>query len=468
MGIAENIKENLKLKIQNNLDRNYIRNILRIIGKRPVLTAYGATFSSRSDKYLNIATIKSISRAYNPKNTVAYGSLFLPYEMFHALDMAPFLPEVMGGFTGGLGIADRTLKEASSRWYTPDLCTFHRSASGAVELDIFPVPNFLICSNLACDAAQKTFYMDAKKFGLEDNYYLIDTPYDKDESSVKYLAAQLEAVSADICRKSGKNLDIAKFKKAIILSNEFRKWALKAMDIRKELIIYPRNFDGLNFILPFHGLAGTRDAADVYKTMYFELNRFLKKQNSGSIKNSSFRRIADGSGTEIEGNESITVNGANLSSTSGKSGGDKVKKILWLHLKPYYNNNIFNLLANNNYKVVFEEISNVYWPELDPEKPFESLAIKMLSHPLNGSVQNRVNAILKMAKDFNVDGVIMFAHWGCRHSNGGARIIKDSLKEIDIPMLLLDGDCLNKNNSSEGQMLTRLQGFMEIVDARYQ
>ena len=112
MGIAENIKENLKLKIQNNLDRNYIRNILRIIGKRPVLAAYGATFSSRSDKYLNVASIKSVSRAYNPKNTVAYGSLFLPYEMFHALDLAPFLPEVMGGFTGGSGNCRQDIKRS--------------------------------------------------------------------------------------------------------------------------------------------------------------------------------------------------------------------------------------------------------------------------------------------------------------------------------------------------------------------
>ncbi|HEX7560677.1 MAG TPA: 2-hydroxyacyl-CoA dehydratase family protein, partial [Candidatus Humimicrobiaceae bacterium] len=354
MGIAENIKENLKLKIQNNLDRNYIRNILRIIGKRPVLTAYGATFASRSDKYLNIASIKSISRAYNPKNTIAYGSLFLPYELFHALDMAPFLPEVMGGFTGGLGIADRTLKEASSRWYTPDLCTFHRSASGAVELDIFPVPNFLICSNLACDAAQKTFYMDAKKFGLEDNYYLIDTPYDNDESSVKYLAAQLEAVSADICRKSGKKLDIGKFKKVIRLSNEFRQWAIKASDIRKELIVYPKRFDGLSFILPFHGLAGTKDAVDVYKTMYSELNGFLKKQKRGSLKNTRIRRIGGGGRTSINNNGSINDTSGNFSSSGGIGSSNKVKKILWLHLKPYYNNNLFNLLENNNYKVVFE------------------------------------------------------------------------------------------------------------------
>ncbi len=488
MGIAENLKENLKIKLQNNLSRDYIRKILNIIGKKPVLAAFGATFASKSDKYLNIASIKSVRRTYDGKNIVAYGSLFLPYEMFHALGLEPFMPEIMGGFTGSMGLADKTLKAASSKWYTPDLCTFHRSASGAVELGIFPVPDFIICSSLACDAAQKTFYIDAKKYGIEDNFYLVDIPYEKDELSVKYLAAQLEKISADICKKSGKKLDMEKFKKSIILSNEFRQWAQKAWGVRKELLIYPRNFSGMNFILPFHGLAGTKDAVDIFKVMYFELSELLKKQKNGRTKSRASIRSAGNSllnGSKININRSkinsnssnINSNNSNINSNNSSSNSDncfnnnksdKVKKILWLHLRPYYNNSIFELLEKNNYMVVFEEISHVYWPELDPEKPFESLAIKLLSNPLNGSVQNRVSAILKMAKDYHVDGVIMFAHWGCRHSNGGARIIKDSLKEQDIPMLMLDGDCLNKNNSSEGQILTRLQGFMEIVDARHQ
>lgn len=90
MGIAENIKENLKLKIQNNLDRNYIRNILRIIGKRPVLSAYGATFSSRSDKYLNVASIKSVSRAYNPKTGLLMVRFFYPMRCFMRLTLLHF------------------------------------------------------------------------------------------------------------------------------------------------------------------------------------------------------------------------------------------------------------------------------------------------------------------------------------------------------------------------------------------
>jgi len=115
--------------------------------------------------------------------------------------------------------------------------------------------------------------------------------------------------------------------------------------------------------------------------------------------------------------------------------------------------------------VVFEEINYIHWPELDCKKPFESLAKKMLSHFLAGSIDNRINVILKAARDYKVDGAILFSHWGCRQSNGGARIIKDSLNKLNIPTLVLDGDCVDQNNSSQGQVKTRLQGFVEILNS---
>jgi len=450
MGIADKIKEGLKTNIRNNLDKENIKKILNVISAGPVLSACGATFASKSDKYLNIYSIKSLQRAYSRKYPVAYGSLFLPYELFHALGISPFLPEVIGGFTGGMGLADRTLKEAASRWYTPDLCTFHRSASGAVEMGLFPEPDFIICANVACDAAQKTFYIDAKKFGIEDKYYLIDVPYKNSPKAVSLLAMQLESISSDIAAKLGKKLDPDYFAAIINCSNEFRDWAIKVNDLRKELLFYPKNFNGLNFILPFHGLAGTKEAANLYKNIYLELKEFLEVQNGIISGNKKYKAGNVYKGKTIPSAQKLK----------------DTRKILWMHLKPYYKNNLFTMLEENNYTVVFEEISNVYWPRLDPEKPFEALAIKMLSNPLNGSIENRVNAILKIAAEYGIDGAILFAHWGCRHSNGGARILKDSLKNIDIPLLILDGDCLNKNNSSEGQLSTRLQGFIEIVDCR--
>jgi len=434
------VKERLKTNLQRNLNQKYIRRLMSIISVKPLLYAYGSTFQSVADKYLNIFTIESLKKAYYNNKPVGFGSLFLPYEMFYALGITPFLPEVMAGFTAGLGLAPQTLKAASSSWYSQDLCTFHRSASGAVELDLFPKPDFIITTNLACDAAQKSFYINSIKYNIEKNFYMIDVPYYNSKESISYLARQIKKVCVDICSKTGTDLDLSRFKEVINLSNEFRKWAVEISNLRKTLLNYPPYFNGLNFILPFHGLAGTKEAVILYRQMYRELKEYLNKKNTSSSKLSSKKLKL-------------------------KDKNDSIKRILWLHLKPYYRNEILDILNKENCRIVFEEMNYVYWPELDPEKPFKSLAEKMLSHYLAGSIDRRVNVIIKAARDYKADGAILFSHWGCRQSNGGARIIKDSLKKLNIPTLVLDGDCVDQNNSSQGQAKTRLQGFIEILNS---
>ncbi len=419
-----NLKETIKKNLQDNLDEKTIKKLLKVMGSWPLLSFYGTMFSSVSDKYLNIISIKNIKRAYLDHSKLAYGSLFLPYELLHGLGLYPFLPEVMAGFTAGMGISDKTLKKASSGWYSQDLCTFHRSASGAVDMNLFPKPKYIICSNIACDAAQKSFYIYAKKFGISDNYYLIDVPYSKNENSLRYLSGQLEHLFYEISAKNKVKADIGQLKKAVELSNEFRHWAIKINEIRKELTNYPQDFNGLNFILPFFSLNGSKEGVFLYKKIYQELKDYHEKKPK-----------------------------------------KKIKKILWLHLKPYYRNEIFDILDKYGLKVVFEEINHIYWDEMDADKPFDSLAKKMISNFLNGAADNRIKVINQLIKDYDVDGVILFAHWGCRQSNGSIRIIKDEVKKHHIPILVLDGDCVDIKNSSVGQIKTRVEGFAEIVSA---
>jgi len=427
MGVKEKIKGN----IQRNLDQQYIKRLLGIIATKPVLYAYGRTSPSTSNKYLNTFSIKSLQNAYNGKNPVGFGSLFLPYEFFHGIGATPFLPEVMAGFTASLGLADQTLKKAASSWYSQDLCTFHRSASGAVEMDIFPKPSFIISTNLACDAAQKSFYHYGKIYGIEKQYYLLDVPYENNPEGISYLTGQLREIAENIIKNTDSGLDMSKFSETIRLSNEFRKWALKVNTLRRKLLDYPSYYNGLNFILPFHSLAGTREAVMLYKQMHTELKDLLRTQQIESPERKSYPR-----------------------------------RILWMHLKPYYNNDIFEIIEQSDCRVAFEEINNVYWPELDPEKPFESMAKKVLSHPLSGKIDNRIKALKQMVLDYDIDGAVLFSHWGCRQSNAGARIIKDSLGKIGVPVLVLDGDCVDRSNSSGGQIKTRLQGYIEILNSK--
>ncbi|MFZ3386611.1 MAG: BadF/BadG/BcrA/BcrD ATPase family protein, partial [Candidatus Hydromicrobium sp.] len=82
-------------------------------------------------------------------------------------------------------------------------------------------------------------------------------------------------ICMDISSKSGMKLDTSKFKEVINLSNEFRKWAIKVNNLRKTLISYPPYYNGLNFILPFHGLAGTSRFLEVMaRAMEINIEQF--------------------------------------------------------------------------------------------------------------------------------------------------------------------------------------------------
>lgn len=424
MGIGS-FKQNIINKIQNNLDIGSIRKILKFISNPLVFYIYGLTFKSVSDKYLNKYSLTYMREVYCGNYPIAYGSLFIPYELLNSLNIRLVLPEVMGGFTAGLGVTGKTLADAANNWYSSDLCTFHRSASGAANMDLFPKPDFIICSNLACDAACKSFEDMAKKFKIEDRFYLIDIPYENDNAAIRYLSGQLENIFFDISEKLKIKPDTDNLKKAVASSNKLRKHLLEVNKTRERLLDYPQYYNGLSYILPLFGLAGTEKAARLYGIMEKELKIKLKNQLPSR----------------------------------------KMKKLLWMHLKPYYRNDIFNILEENNCRVVCEEITDVFWKEMDVQKPFDSLADKMLSNPLRGNGQNRINAILSMAEKYEIDAAILFSHWGCRQSNGLARILKDSLADKKIPLLILDGDCVDKNNCPSGQLKTRIEGFAEIINS---
>ena len=42
--------------------------------------------------------------------------------------------------------------------------------------------------------------------------------------------------------------------------------------------------------------------------------------------------------------------------------------------------------------------------------------------------------------------------------------MREALKAADIPLLVLDGDAMDRRNSHDGQIKTRLEAFLEILD----
>ena len=70
---------------------------------------------------------------------------------------------------------------------------------------------------------------------------------------------------------------------------------------------------------------------------------------------------------------------------------------------------------------------------------------------------------MDLVKKLGSDGVIHFCHWGCKQSSGGNALLKERLAKLDIPVLTIDGDGIDRRNSHDGQIKTRLEAFFEVL-----
>lgn len=424
------LKETLAGQLKKRLTRRTIKAALIAITKDPLFRLLKADFSFEALRISSKFSLDLARKAYTRDQPVCLVSLFSPHELFHALGVVPFVSEVVSAMAAALGFSERLLKEAEGRWHSSDTCGFHRCALGADQIELMPLPDFVVSPSYLCDGISKTLYGISSAHRCE--FFPIDIPYYFNDESAYYLASQLKRMSTAIAYKTGQKLDFGRLKEALKLSNATRREMLAVNRLRRDLNLSPKDFNGLSLILPFYTAIGTEAGLQIYETLHHELE--AKKAN---------RSITEESGSP-----------------------QKPLRLLWLHLLPYYQNDILETITRDHRAhLVFEEINYVFWEELDPERPFLSLARKMLSHQWNGPLTRRLEVLKKLALDFRIDGAIHFSHWGCRQSNGAVPIIQDHLAQINVPLLSLEGDCVDDRNYMKGQSNTRIESFLEILEA---
>ena len=107
-----------------------------------------------------------------------------------------------------------------------------------------------------------------------------------------------------------------------------------------------------------------------------------------------------------------------------------------------------------------------FWEAPDPAHPYESMARRLLGSCFNGGARRRVERVLELARHLHADGVVWFCHWGCKQTSGASQLARQTLEAAGFPTLVLDGDGCDAGNANDGQMVTRLQAFLEQLEGR--
>ena len=364
-----------------------------------------------------IFNINETKKAYNSEQPTIWCSTFVPSELIYSIGGVPFMPEVAAGFTSTIGMAEEALHKAESNWLNNDLCSIHRCGTGLMLEGFMREPDYIIASSHLCDGAKRYLQHISQEYNAP--FYLLETPYYIKEAD--YLAKQIE----NLIQKMG--ISKPNFEKVFARSNKAYDYHKKVNNLRKRDPVVFSGERAMN-LAPMEFMSfGSKRAIKYYKSLFNTLEKRLKN------------------------NEEII--------------NDQKHRLLWLHLKPYYSQEIFTTLQNKGAVVAFEEYFQIYWDKLDQNNPYLSLSKKMINHFGWGELSKQTNEILNLVDEYKIDGVIGFSHWGCRQNNGRMDMLKKKLKdENKIPFLNIDGDLVDFRNYQEGQLRTRIQAFIELIE----
>ena len=367
----------------------------------------------------SVAASSIVNSLRHPENS-AIVSIFTPCEILHAMGIEPMFPEGLSCYLTSASSESPFIKIAEDNSVPESFCSFHKILIGLVESNVLPKPKFIINTTLACDANQLSFRRAAKYY--KTPHFLIDIPNNSSTESIEYVTTQLKEMTSFIEKNSNLKLDEMKLKEAIGRSNRTIKNYKEYLKLRSTRYVSDTMTSEMLSAFATHVLLGTNEAEEYTKQLIDNM-KILPEETHGV-------------------------------------------RLLWVHTLPNWQKSLNEILnTNKRCEIVACDMTfDSLYVEMDENTPYEAMAKRVLNCSFNGPSTRRIDLILKMAKEMNVDGIVYFCHWGCKQTIGSSQQAKTYFENSNFPTLVLDGDGCDSSNINDGQMVTRIEAFLEQLE----
>lgn len=373
-------------------------------------------------QYMQWAAADSAIKPLRNSGKSAIVSLYLPCEILHAMGIYQMFPEALACYLAAAGSEKIFIETAENNGISKTMCSYHKSFIGLVETGVLPKPQFIINTSLACDANHLSFRRASEYYNIPQ--FMIDVPSTYNENNLNYVENQLREMTRFIEDNTGKKLDDNEFNKVIRRSkntlNNFKQLA----DIRSSRYLSDEMTSHMLSVFATHVMLGSKEAEKYSEDMIKQLSNCKQE----------FKGV----------------------------------RLLWVHTLPYWQDALRNLINFTDRCEIVACDMTFDWENvnLEEENPYRYMADRLLSNIVNGNGQKRINAVLKYAKKLNADGIVWYCHWGCKQTAGLSSLAKEVLESNGFPTLVLDGDGCDSQNVNDGQTVTRMEAFIELLESR--
>jgi len=380
-------------------------------------------------------------KAKAEKSPVAWVTSTFPIEILLAMDIFPVWPENYASVCAAKQISVRLCEAFERQGFSRDLCSYARCVLGSLfdTKDLpeggLPKPDFLVASTGACDTHMKWFQVVSRM--LKCPLFLLDVPYgisgagseNIERHLIDQYVAQLEELIVFLEEQTGTKLDKKKLQETVRLSDRTSMLWNQIQDYRKTIPTPMDARDAFSAVFFMLCIPGTKMAIDFYKRLLEEV-KTRAENKIGAVTDEKYR-------------------------------------LIWDNLPLWFNLGIFEYLNSLGAVVVAETFSHVWMGGLDSSKPLESLARKYIPNFANASIDRKVDLIIRLAKEFRADGIILPTNWGCRMMSVNETIVKDVVYEkLGVPSLVLDVDSSDWRSYNDAQVKAKIEGFLGILSQK--
>jgi benzoyl-CoA reductase/2-hydroxyglutaryl-CoA dehydratase subunit BcrC/BadD/HgdB len=363
------------------------------------------------------------SRIFNDNWSIGWTTVFVPYEILTSMGVSGMFIEFFGAMLAGTGMSSKYLELSESKGFSTDSCSYHRTIIGAAMDGLLPEPDVLIGASIPCNGGVKALKRIGEIFNKD--VFILNIPIEITPDTVDYLTDQYKEMIEYVENETGRKLDYDKLKKTIKYNNQAREYLIELNNLCKNVPCPANSNDLKNFII-YILLQGTEESVEVAK-LYRDEFKFRVENGLTGLAEEKFR-------------------------------------LMWIQNRIQFKTDILNILEEKfGANIVIDELNHIWWEPMDESQPLRSLAYRMITHPIVGPVERRLEVITQLAQEYKIDGAVNPAHWGCRQTAGARVLFKDALQKIGIPLIHLDVDCVDERNYAPGQIMTRLEAFLEML-----
>jgi benzoyl-CoA reductase/2-hydroxyglutaryl-CoA dehydratase subunit BcrC/BadD/HgdB len=374
---------------------------------------------------------------------VAWCSSVGPVELLRSFGFETYFPENHAAILGAKRLAVEYIPAANAIGYSPEICSYLTSDIGAYlkretpltksypGIAHVPPPSVLVYNTNQCREIQDWFRFYGDQFAVP---VLGITPpralREVRECDIANVAAQMMAMVPSLEAVSGRRFDVDKLRYVLGLSRQCSDLWKEVLGLAKAIPSPWTFFDACIHVGAAVCLRGTQLAVDYYRLLKEELEVRVSR-GVGAVEDERFRLYWDG----------MPIWG-------------KLRS-----LSEHFRDLHTSVVAST---YCYSYVNDAF----DPDHPFESMAEAYTQILVNRDEPAKEASIEQLADDFQVDGLVFHDARTCANMTNSRFGMPQRLAgRLGKPVLVIDGDLNDGRLFSEEQTRTRIETFVEQLEA---